>query len=368
MTDRDLHSETRAAVTSEEQDVLAPLLDSLRAPSFRARQIRRHVYQRLADTFAEMTDLPVALRELLDARLTIHTLEVRGIETSSDGLTNKLLFGRAAGAGTVEAVSIREEERHTICVSSQVGCAMGCVFCASGQLGLGRNLAAGEIVDQVLHVVRRFGRLTNIVFMGMGEPLANLDAVLKAIRRLHDQKTGLGISARRMTVSTVGIVPGIDRLASERPAVNLAVSLHASDDETRTRIVPPTQRYGVEEIVAAAVRYRNRTGRDVTYEYVLLEGINDGDDHARRLAKLIATAGRHGSPHATVNLIPYNPVPDLRYRTPSSRRVASFRRIVADAGIPVTVRKEKGRDVSAACGQLARTGINRPGQITDVRR
>ena len=332
------------------------------APAYRARQIRHHLFRRHTATFAEMVQLPAALRERLERDLTPYGLAERSRTRSRDGLTTKLLL-QAGDGHMVEAVSIREpvppdpqrvrRARHTVCISSQVGCAMGCIFCASGIGGVARNLTAGEILDQAAIVQREFGPLTNLVFMGMGEPLANYSALRRALDVLCDGgDDGFGFSARRITVSTVGLVPGIERLAGDGRPVGLAVSLHAADDNLRRRLVPTSGRWPVAEIVAAAAAYARATGRTATFEYVLLEGINDATADAERLADLLH---RGPAAPAKVNVIPYNPVPEFAdLRRPSAARVHAFVQALRRRAVPVTVRKEKGREVAAACGQLRR--------------
>ena len=330
------------------------------APAYRARQIRHHLFRRHTASFAAMAQLPAALRERLDRDLTPYGLAERSRTRSHDGLTTKLLL-EAADGHLVEAVSIQEplppdakrvrRARHTVCVSSQVGCAMGCIFCASGIGGVARNLTGGEMLDQVAIVQREFGPLTNLVFMGMGEPLANYPALRRALAELC-AADAFGFSARRITVSTVGMVSGIERLARDSLPVGLAVSLHAADDRLRRRLVPTSGRWPVAEIVAAAAAYAHASGRTVTFEYVLLEGINDAIADAERLAELLKRAD---AGPAKVNVIPYNPVPEFAdLRRPSATRVHAFVQALRRRAVPVTVRKEKGQEVAAACGQLRR--------------
>ncbi len=340
----------------------AAYLEAAGAPAYRLRQIRRHLFRTHTPAFAHMSDLPAELRARLARDLAPYGLSERSRTTSADGLTTKLLL-EAADGQLVETVSIREpvpagarrvrRARHTVCVSSQVGCAMGCIFCASGLQGLARNLGRGEILDQVALVQRAFGPLSNLVFMGMGEPLANFAALSRALESLCSAG-GFGFSPRRVTVSTVGLVSGIERLAAAGLPVGLAVSLHAPDDALRKRLVPTAGRWPVAAIVAAAHAYAQATGRTVTFEYVLLAGINDAADHAERLAALLA-GGTGASMRAKVNLIPYNPVPELdTLRRPTAARVRAFVQTLRRRGVPVTVRKEKGQEVAAACGQLRR--------------
>jgi 23S rRNA (adenine2503-C2)-methyltransferase len=263
--------------------------------------------------------------------------------------TEKLLFTLADGQ-QIESVLLRDGIRRTICISTQVGCAMGCVFCASGLGGVERNLTTGEIVEQMLRLARLLPeeeRLSHIVVMGMGEPLANVDNLLPALDMASSDE-GLAISARRITISTVGLPPAIKRLARDKIPYHLAVSLHAADDELRNRLVKVNRNIGLTAILDAADQYFNATGRRITFEYVMLAGENDGREHATRLAKRLA--GRN----ALVNLIPYNPVAGLPYGTPSRNAVYRFSSILTDAGINAQVRERKGSRIDAACGQLRR--------------
>ena len=270
-------------------------------------------------------------------------------QRAADG-TEKLLLALADG-GRIECVILREQQRRSICGSSQVGCAMGCVFCASGLDGVDRNLSRGEILEQMLRLQRLLPadeRLSHMVMMGMGEPLANLDSVLAALE-VARQETGLGISPRRITISTVGIPAAIDRLARYATPFHLAISLHAPNDALRNRLVPVNRRIGVEAILAAADRYFASTGRRVTFEYVLLAGLNDTQQCARELVQLLR--GRV----SMLNVIPYNPVAGLPYSTPTASDIRSFRAILLEGGINVMFRQRKGDGIDAACGQLRRS-------------
>ncbi len=311
-------------------------------------QVRRWLYGGRARSIADMTDLPAKLREELARDFQIWTSQVVRHNQTDDG-TEKLLV-RLADGQEIECVLLRDGVRRTICISTQVGCAMGCVFCASGLDGVVRNLSAGEIVEQMLLLDRLLPegeRLSHIVVMGMGEPLANIDRLLPALGAATDA-AGLGISARRITISTVGLPKVIDRLAAEQCRYNLAVSLHAPDDELRNRLVPVNKSTGLAEIVAAADGYFEASGRRLTFEYVLLAGVNDEPAHAHKLAALLR--GRL----ALVNLIPYNPVAGLPYGTPSAKAVARFVEILRQAGLNVQIRERKGDKINAACGQLRR--------------
>ncbi len=295
-----------------------------------------------------MTDLPRDLRARLAEGFRVLSSSVEMAQRSRDGTVKVLVL--LEDGSRVEAVVIPEEERTTLCVSTEVGCPVRCAFCASGLEGLVRPLRAHEIVEQVLHarrVLREEGgrSLTNLVLMGMGEPLLNYDQTVAALGALRD-RSGIALGARRITLSTVGIVEGMERLKREGHPINLAVSLHAPDDETRTRIVPLNVRYGVARVAAAARAYARDTGRDVTFEYVLLAGVNDSDDQARLLADLASGA------HINVNLIPYNQVEGLPFRAPSGERVEDFAGILRERAVPVHVRRRRGEDIDAACGQL----------------
>lgn len=324
-------------------------------PGFRAQQILHWVYQRRVSDFSQMSDLPKSLRELLDARFRIWAASEAAIQTSSDG-TDKLLV-RLPDGGEVECVLLRDGSRRSICVSSQVGCAMGCVFCASGLDGVDRNLTAGEILEQMLRLQSRLledERLSHIVMMGMGEPLANLDRVLQALS-IASNSDGLGISPRRITISTVGLPPAIDRLGNSGVPYNLAVSLHAPNDQLRNELVPVNNKIGVDAVLSAADRYFASNGRRLTFEYVLLGGVNDSSDEANQLVRLL----RHRN--VLLNVIPYNPVEGLPYRTPSKNRIAEFRNVLESGGVNVKFRQRKGGEIDAACGQLRR---NRAGSTS----
>ena len=314
--------------------------------AFRAGQIRRWIYGGRVSTFEEMHDLPVRLRAELTAEFRLFASEVIRHQIAQDR-TEKLLLELTDGEH-VECVLMRETGRRTVCISTQVGCGMGCVFCASGLLGVKRNLSTGEILEQVLRADRLLPagqRITNIVVMGIGEPLANLRGLLPALEAVGDPD-GLGLGARRITISTVGLPDRIRELAAAGRPYNLAVSLHASNDELRNRLVPVNRNIGLEAILAAADDYFERTGRRVTYEYVLLGGLNDALEHARQLADLLRSRTAH------VNLIPMNPVAELTYHAPTPERIREFVAILEQAGVAATVRKRKGADIDAACGQL----------------
>ncbi len=323
-------------------------LDQRGQAAFRARQIQNWLVRQRAETFSEMTNLPKSLRDELEQEFTIWTSEAVSQRQASDG-TEKLLLQFPTG-GRIECVLLRDGSRRTICISTQVGCAMGCVFCASGLSGVERNLTTGEIVEQMLRLQRLLPsteRLSHIVVMGMGEPLANLERLLPALK-LASSKDGLGVSARRITISTVGIPAAIDRLAAAGPKYHLAVSLHAANDRLRNQLVPVNEKIGLASILQAADRYFTASGRRLTFEYVLLADVNDRPEDARQLARLLRDRT------ALLNIIPYNPVSGLPYRTPSSRALHRFLDVLEHSGINVQVRQRKGDKIDAACGQLRR--------------
>ncbi len=315
-------------------------------PKFRAAQIQRWLFQNRAESFDVMNDLPKSFRDALNAEFRLFESEVSQHQVATDR-TEKLLLELTDGS-TVECVLMRETSRRTICISTQVGCAMGCVFCASGMLGLKRNLNRGEILEQILRLDRLLDddeRLTNIVVMGIGEPLQNL-AELLPVLDVVTNSTGMELSPRRITISTVGLPAKIRELAQVGKPYNLAVSLHASNDQLRNELVPVNDRIGVDVILAAADEYFTTTGRRVTYEYVLLGGLNDQSEHAHELAGLLRRRNAH------VNLIPMNEVETLPFQEPTAPRTDEFIAILEDAGVAATVRKRKGADIDAACGQL----------------
>jgi 23S rRNA (adenine2503-C2)-methyltransferase len=321
-------------------------------PPMRARQVRRWLFAGQATAFEQMTDLPRKLREELASDFTPLGTVVERHLVSSD-CTHKLLL-RLQDGQVVECVLLKEADRRTVCVSTQVGCGMGCVFCASGIGGVVRNLRSDEIVEQMLqarNLLPADERLTHIVLMGMGEPLANLDALLAALEAATSPD-GLGIGARHIHISTVGIPARIRQLADLGKQYHLAVSLHAPNDELRTRIVPTNAKTGLSAILEAADYFYEKTGRQVTYEYVLLRDVNDSPQHAGELARLLR--GRQGH----VNLIPFNTVVGLPYERLSEEALADFVAILKRGGVSVKVRKRKGADIDAACGQLRRTTID----------
>ena len=334
---------------------------------FRADQLSRHYFARYTDTASDMTDLPAGVRESLADELLPRLLTPEQELTCDNGATRKMLWRLHDGA-LVESVLMKYPDRVTMCVSSQAGCGMGCPFCATGQAGLTRNLSTAEIVAQVVAGERALApdgtkgkaaptatsRVSNIVFMGMGEPLANYKNVIGAVRRLSDPvPSGLGISQRSLTVSTVGLVPAIRRLTAEALTVRLAVSLHAPDDEARDELVPVNRRWKVAEVLDAAWDYAAATGRRVSIEYALIRDINDQPWRADLLGSLLAGRLAH------VNLIPLNPTPGSKWTASRPGVQEEFARRIADHGVAVTVRDTRGREIDGACGQLAATVTGR---------
>ncbi len=373
-------NETLPVLSNATLAELEALMREWGQPAFRGRQLYRHIYVNLANDPSTMTDLPLLLRQRLATEASFGTLRMVRVQSADQGLTRKALFALPDGA-VVESVLMVYPDRATVCVSTQAGCAMGCVFCATGKLGLLRNLSSGEIIEQVLWASRELrsmkaeqqqtsdgiplsaalrpeapDRISNIVFMGMGEPFANYDRWWAAVERLHDPQ-GFNLGARSMTVSTVGLAQGIRRLAQERLPINLAISLHAPDDELRSALMPVNRRYPIAELMDATRTYLQQTNRRVSFEYVLLEGRNDSPDQALALARLLR--GRNGLPlHLChINLIPWNPVPGTPLGRSEWERVLDFQRVLQEQSIPCTVRVERGVEIAAACGQLAGSAL-----------
>ena len=326
---------------------------ALGVPRFRGRQIFHWVHQRGVTNFTEMTNLPRDLRARLAESFTIATPVLDARQTSIDG-TSKFLL-RLEDGRHIESVFIPDTPAQTFCVSTQVGCAMACAFCLTGQMGLTRNLSAGEIAGQVrvlAHATGLAGTAFNIVLMGMGEPLHNYDATMKALRVLADEE-GLAVHPRRVTLSTVGVLPALERLASEPLMPNLAISLHGTTEAQRDALVPINRKYGLDELMAACRKFPVRRHSRITFEYVMLDGVNDTPDDARRLVRLL------GGMKAKVNLLPLNEAAGIPFRRPSDERVNAFAKILADRDVVVSVRKSRGRDIRAACGQLIVEGERR---------
>ncbi len=362
-------TETKIDLLELNTPELRDLLASWHEPSYRAAQIQKWIYQDLVEDFGAMSNLPRSLRAKLNVNTCLGSLAPILERDSPNAFARKILF-RLADGQTLETVlmlyadapdspeleegndAAHEFKRRTVCVSTQVGCPIGCPFCATGQAGFVRNLSAGEIVEQVLYFARERKRngyaempLTNIVIMGMGEPLMKFDITWKAVEALTDPAR-FGLGARRITVSTSGLIPGIQRMASTRPQINLAVSLHAPDDELRDHLVPINRRYPLRNLMSACREYVEATHRRITFEYALMDGINDRPEQARAVAQLLKGLLAH------VNLIPLNPTADSPYQRTPYARVKAFERILRDAGIATTLRVEKGIEIAAGCGQL----------------
>ena len=360
---------TAANLLEFDRDALAAFCEQLGEKRFRATQLFRWIHHKGASDFDQMSDLARSLRDKLAGRARIAALPLLSEQASSDG-TIKWLFDVGAG-NAVETVFIPEDDRGTLCISSQAGCAVGCRFCATGHQGFSRNLTTGEIVGQLwyaehqlrkrLNVVEGTRVISNVVMMGMGEPLQNYAALVPALRVMLDDH-GYGLSRRRVTVSTSGVVPMIERLRDDCP-VALAVSLHAPDDLLRDDLVPLNRKYPLAELMAACRRYLDKAPRDfITFEYCMLDGVNDSDAQAHALLALVRgeglNGGLHGGPKETgvsckFNLIPFNPFPESGLICSPKERVAAFARVLQDGGVITTVRKTRGQDIDAACGQLA---------------
>lgn len=327
---------------------IAAVIAPFGAPRYRALQIAKWMYQRNVYDFGAMTDLPVGLRATLTDNLVIDSVTVTAQQHAQNGKTSKFLLALADGLA-VETVLMRQPYGNSVCVSTQVGCGMGCAFCASTLAGVTRNLAGGEILAQVGYINQLLAaaeqHVNSIVIMGAGEPMANYESVLRFIRLCHAEYV-FNLSYRNITLSTSGIVPGIDRLVQEGLPVTLAISLHAPNNQIRSRLMPVNDKYPIETVIAAGDRYAAATGRRVTYEYILIAGINDQPDHARQLASLLK--GRL----ANVNLIPVNPVPERGLMRPRAGEINAFEAALSAKNINVTVRREMGTDIQAACGQL----------------
>jgi len=343
-------------------DALGAYCEQLGEKRFRATQLFRWIHQKGASDFAQMSDLARSLRDKLASRAEVRPLAVLSEQASADG-TVKWLFD-VGGGNAVETVFIPEDDRGTLCISSQAGCAVGCRFCSTGHQGFSRNLATGEIVAQLWHAEhemrRRLGAservISNVVMMGMGEPLQNYGALVPALRVMLDDHA-YGLSRRRVTVSTSGVVPMIDRLREDCP-VALAVSLHAPDDALRDELVPLNRKYPLEELLAACQRYLEAAPRDfITFEYCMLDGVNDSEDQARALLRLVGSHGPVGRVPCKFNLIPFNPFPASGLRRSGAARVQAFAKALiegdGEGGVVTTVRKTRGDDIDAACGQLA---------------
>lgn len=328
---------------------LAHTLADWGQPAYRAKQIWQGVYQQIWSNPEQFTSLPLSLREKLAQHFSFAHLEPETILDSIDGETRKTLF-RLPDRQPLEAVLMRYAKRRTLCISTQSGCAMGCVFCATGQMGFRRHLSSGEIVEQVLYYARLLAeqgeRVTNLVVMGMGEPFHNYDATLAAIERLS-HPDGYNLGSRRFTISTVGLVPMIRRFTKEHHQVNLAISLHAADDELRSSMLPVNRKYPLEQLMAACREYVEQTHRRITFEWALIREVNDTPEQARKLSRLLAGLICH------VNVIPLNPTAQYAGQATTLERARAFQAILEDKGIPCTIRLRRGIDIQAGCGQLA---------------
>jgi 23S rRNA (adenine2503-C2)-methyltransferase len=360
-----MKTELRPDIAELDIPALEAALDALDRPRFHARQVFQWIQRRGVDDFEAMTDLGRDLRARLASEFRIGAPEVAKREKSTDGTVKFLL--RLADGKLIESVFIPDapldhsrDPRATFCLSTQVGCAMRCAFCLTGKMGIDRNLTAGEIVGQVRVLARELGLLDsrfNIVLMGMGEPLHNYDQTMKALRMLADEH-GFAMSPRRITLSTVGVLPNLERLATEPLMPNLAISLHSTTEDQRDQLVPVNRKYGLEDLLDACRRFPLKRRERITFEYVLLNEVNDTPEDARRLVKLLAGI------KAKVNLLPLNEAAGIPFERPSDERVNRFARILADRGVAVSVRKSRGRDIRAACGQLITesTRTRAPGQ------
>ncbi len=350
-------TETRINLFDLDQVGLRAFFESIGEKPFRAEQVLKWVYHQGVTDFDQMTNLGIALRLRLSGLAVIEPPRVLSEQLSVDGTTKWLIgFG---GGNAVETVFIPEPNRGTLCISSQVGCALNCTFCATGAQGFNRNLSTGEIIGQVWLAAQALGhqrngkrRITNVVLMGMGEPLLNFDAVVGAMSLMRDD-LGFGFAARRVTLSTAGLVPGIDRLR-DTIDVALAVSLHAPEDALRETLVPLNRKYPIKELMRSCADYvSDKHKRSITFEYTLIDGVNDHPEHARQLVKLLRRLP------SKLNLIPFNPFPGTRYRCSPEARIRAFQEIVMAGGLIATVRKTRGDDIDAACGQLAGKVLDR---------
>jgi 23S rRNA (adenine2503-C2)-methyltransferase len=328
---------------------LANIVRDWGEPQYRAMQIWQGLYKNLWGSPDQLSNLPKSLRKRLENEFSFSNLNLVASVDSSDGETQKTLFHLPDGR-PIETVRMRYDKRRTLCISTQSGCAMGCVFCATGQMGYLRHLSSGEIVEQVLFFARKMAqkseKVTNIVIMGMGEPFHNYDATLAAIDQLNDPQ-GMSLGARRFTISTVGLVPAIKRFASEKRQINLAISLHAADDELRSSMMPINKKYPLSVLLSAVQQYLELTHRRVTFEWALIREINDTPEQAHKLAALLKGILAH------VNLIPLNPTDGFTGQATTPERAANFQSILINKGIPCSIRIRRGIDIQAGCGQLA---------------
>ncbi|MEI6512549.1 MAG: 23S rRNA (adenine(2503)-C(2))-methyltransferase RlmN [bacterium] len=339
----ELAEREKSILIGKTKEELSQWVQELGLPAFRGKQLAQWIYQRSVTEFSAMTDLPKAVREQLEAAAEISRTEIASELHSTDGVEKLLL--KLHDDQIIETVMLPYEDRVSCCISTQVGCPMGCSFCATGQGGYTRNLTAGEMVEQVLiHQRLSQRRISHVVYMGMGEPLLNYENVIKSVHLLNDE---LGIGMRHVAISTVGIVPKIKELAKLRLQLTLAISLHAADDELRERIMRVSKKWSIADLMAACKEYIKFTGRKVTFEYLMLSEINDTEEQAKKLAKLVRGI------QSVVNLIPFNYVDnELGYKRPSNDRIKAFRGYLENLGVNVTQRLERGQNIAGACGQL----------------
>ncbi len=341
-------NETKPFLFNLSLDELKKVVADWGAPAFRAKQVHEWMYKKLASSYDEMTDLPKKLRDKLKEEISFTHLAPLIDKLSSDGWTRKILFALPDNS-QIETVLMGYNTRRTACISTQAGCGLGCTFCATGQAGLQRNITSGEIMEQVLFFERilrkRKDKLTNLVFMGMGEPFANYKQVMKAVDYLTDSE-GLNFGARRITISTVGLVPMIEEFAGENRQINLAVSLHAANDKLRESMLPVNKKYPLDVLIPACINYTQRTKRRISFEWALIDEVNDTPEQAKQLANLIGGMLCH------VNLIPLNPTKGFKGRESNRERIKEFRDILTRKGIPNTLRIRRGIDINAGCGQL----------------
>ena len=338
-------TEGRKDIVSLDFNELQSLITELGEPKFRAKQVYEWIHKKLVKSYDEMTNVPLKLRNKLEERLPFTEITEVARKDSASGDTSKFVFKLYDGY-VIESVLMKYRYGNSVCISSQVGCRMGCTFCASTLLGLSRQLAPSEMLSQIYTIQRETGeRVSNIVVMGTGEPLDNFDNLFKFLEMITDEN-GLNISQRNITVSTCGLVPNIKKLADKNLAITLAISLHAPTDEDRRRIMPIANKYTIKEILEATDYYFEKTGRRISYEYSLIDGENDTPENAEKLAVLLRGKNCH------VNLIPINPIKERAYRSSAPKGVLRFKKILENKGINATIREEMGQDIDAACGQL----------------
>lgn len=333
-------------ILSLSEDELIEILSKRGFKAFRVKQIFEWIYQKKVSSFDEMTNLPLDIRSFLNKNFKLYSLKLKDKQISIDEETKKYLFELEDGY-LIESVLILSEKRRTICVSTQVGCSIRCTFCASGKKGFFRDLKAFEIIEQIIHITKDTNQSpTHIVFMGMGEPLLNLDELVRSIEIISHEKY-LKISQRRITISTVGVLENIKKLKEKNLKCNLALSLHAPTDEIRNKIMPYTKKYKLKDILKELQSYQDKTKRDISFEYILIENINDGIEHAKELFYLLKNF------QCSINLIPYNPIDGLNYKRPQNDRIKKFKSYLIAQKLNVFQRYSKGNDISASCGQLA---------------